>query len=108
MQRPPTAGEATVRLRAERALRARHNWVQLAKFCTVGASGYVVNLAVYTALLHWAGLHYLPPAAPRLPGTSLLRRLAGRARREPRLSAPPRRARARQDSRAGDCDRPGH
>jgi putative flippase GtrA len=63
MQRPPTVGEATVRLRAERALRARHNWIQLAKFCTVGASGYVVNLAVYTALLHWAGLHYLAAAA---------------------------------------------
>src|SRR5918911_4040821 len=63
MQRPPTAGEATVRLRAERALRARHNWLQLAKFCTVGASGYVVNLGVYTALLHWAGLHYLAAAA---------------------------------------------
>src|ERR671926_1232230 len=63
MQRPPTAGEATVRLRAERALRARHNWVQLAKFCAVGASGYVVNLAVYTALLHWAGLHYLAAAS---------------------------------------------
>src|SRR5881409_3487350 len=63
MQRPPTAGEATVRLRAERALRARHNWVQLAKFCTVGASGYIVNLAVYTALLKWAGLHYLAAAA---------------------------------------------
>ena len=63
MQRPPTAGEATVRLRAGRALKARHNWVQLAKFCTVGASGYVVNLAVYTALLHWAGLHYLAAAA---------------------------------------------
>ena len=47
-----------MRLRAERALRARHNWVQLAKFCTVGASGYVVNLAVFTALLHWAGIHY--------------------------------------------------
>src|SRR5438132_14117401 len=63
MQRPPAAGEATVRLRAGRALRARHNWVQLAKFCTVGVSGYVVNLAVYTALLHWLGLHYLAAAA---------------------------------------------
>src|SRR5256885_13642323 len=62
MQRPPAAGEATVRLRAGRALRARHNWVQLAKFCTVGVSGYVVNLAVYTALLHWLGLHYLAAA----------------------------------------------
>src|ERR671936_2906755 len=63
MQRPSAAAEAaTVRLRAERALKAWHNWVQLAKFCTVGATGYVVNLAVYTALLHWAGLHYLAAA----------------------------------------------
>ena len=45
-----------------RALRAPHNWVQLGKFCAVGASGYVINLAVYTALLKWAGLHYLGAA----------------------------------------------
>jgi putative flippase GtrA len=45
-----------------RALRAPHNWVQLARFCAVGASGYVINLAVYTALLKWAGLHYLGAA----------------------------------------------
>ena len=53
---------STVASRAVRALRAPHNWVQLAKFCAVGASGYVVNLAVYTALLKWAGLHYLAAA----------------------------------------------
>ena len=40
------------------ALRARHNWEQLGKFCLVGAVGYLLNLAVYDALLH-AGLHYL-------------------------------------------------
>ena len=34
------------------ALRQRHNWTQLAKFCVVGVSGYAVNLAVYTALLN--------------------------------------------------------
>jgi putative flippase GtrA len=45
-----------------RALRAPHNWVQLAKFCIVGASGYAINLAVYTALLRWAGFHYLGSA----------------------------------------------
>jgi putative flippase GtrA len=48
----------SVRERAEAALRARHNWEQLGKFCAVGAVGYVVNLAVYASLLH-AGLHYL-------------------------------------------------
>jgi len=41
------------------ALRRPHNWVQLAKFGVVGASGYVVNLAVYALLLRQAHLHYL-------------------------------------------------
>ena len=44
------------------SLRRRSNWSQLGKFCLVGASGYVVNLAVYTLLLRWAGLHYIPAA----------------------------------------------
>jgi putative flippase GtrA len=39
-------------------LRQRHNWTQLAKFCVVGALGYVVNLAVYTALLRGADVDY--------------------------------------------------
>ena len=46
------------RSRAHAALRARSNWVQLAKFCIVGGIGYIINLAVYTALLH-EGLHYV-------------------------------------------------
>jgi putative flippase GtrA len=50
--------EVTARSRAHAALRARHNWVQLAKFCVVGAVGYGVNLAVYASLIH-VGLHYL-------------------------------------------------
>jgi putative flippase GtrA len=41
------------------ALRARRNWIQLAKFCAVGAVGYVVNLGVYSLLLNWANLYYL-------------------------------------------------
>ena len=45
----------SVRERAEAALRARHNWEQLGKFCAVGAVGYVVNLAVYASLLHSSG-----------------------------------------------------
>ena len=44
--------------RAIQALRSPHNWVQLAKFGVVGLSGYVIYLAIYTALLgigaHWA------------------------------------------------------
>ena len=44
------------------ALRARRNWIQLAKFCVVGAVGYVVNLGVYSLLLNWANLYYLVAA----------------------------------------------
>jgi putative flippase GtrA len=47
-----------VRARAGRALRRPANWLQLAKFATVGATGYVVNLAVYAALVRGAGWHY--------------------------------------------------
>ena len=49
----------TARARAGRALRHPGNWMQLAKFATVGATGYIVNLAVYTALLRGAGWHYI-------------------------------------------------
>ena len=45
------------------ALRRRANWLQLAKFCLVGLSGYAVNLGVYSVLLHAAGWHYLAAAA---------------------------------------------
>ena len=41
------------------ALRRPHNWLQLAKFCTVGATGYIVNLAVFALLVHEAGVYYL-------------------------------------------------
>jgi putative flippase GtrA len=54
-----SAAAASPVARAGAALRRPHNWVQLAKFCTVGATGYVVNLAVYTLLLEGAGFHYL-------------------------------------------------
>ena len=37
--------------RAVSALRRKHNWVQLGKFGVVGATGYAINLVVYTLLL---------------------------------------------------------
>jgi putative flippase GtrA len=43
--------EPTFAGRTARALRRRHNWFQLAKFGAVGASGYVLNLVVFAALL---------------------------------------------------------
>ena len=40
------------------ALRRPANWIQLAKFCAVGATGYAVNLAVYGTALHYE-VYYL-------------------------------------------------
>ena len=45
--------------RAGRALRRPANWIQLAKFGLVGATGYAINLAVFTLLWRHFGVHYL-------------------------------------------------
>jgi dolichol-phosphate mannosyltransferase len=37
----------------------RADWEQLVRFCVVGASGYLVNLAVFSLLVHGAGAHYV-------------------------------------------------
>ena len=50
------------RARMHAALRRRANWEQLLKFCAVGATGYVVNLAVYALLLKDFDIHYIPAA----------------------------------------------
>ncbi|HUP32632.1 MAG TPA: GtrA family protein [Gaiellaceae bacterium] len=57
-----TAETGLAGTRAGQALRRPQNWLQLAKFATVGASGYVVNLTVYALLIEVAGLHYLAAA----------------------------------------------
>jgi putative flippase GtrA len=51
-------GAVGLRARLNHGVRQRSNWEQLAKFCAVGASGYIVNLIVYVALLDGADLHY--------------------------------------------------
>ena len=53
----PSASAALARTRG--ALSQRENWLQLIRFCVVGVSGYVVNLAVYTLLLKAGDVHYL-------------------------------------------------
>ena len=53
----PRASDALARTRG--ALGRPQNWLQLARFCTVGASGFAVNLAVYALLLSGADTHYL-------------------------------------------------
>jgi dolichol-phosphate mannosyltransferase len=59
-QVPVNTGFSPARVAA--GMRKRKNWEQLAKFCVVGVIGYAVNLAVYTALLDGAGLHYISAA----------------------------------------------
>ena len=46
-------------LRVGRGMRKPGNWVQLVKFSAVGASGYVVNLAVYGTLVKAFSVHYI-------------------------------------------------
>ena len=38
------------------------DWAQLVRFCLVGASGYLVNLAVFSVLLKGLGAHHLVAA----------------------------------------------
>jgi len=51
---------AHVRVRA--GMRKQHNWLQLVKFCAVGASGYVVNLCVFAVCVEVLGAHHLVAA----------------------------------------------
>jgi putative flippase GtrA len=54
----PPPPEARV-LRAPNIRGARRaDWEQLVRFCVVGTSGYLVNLGVFGALVHAAGLHH--------------------------------------------------
>jgi putative flippase GtrA len=44
--------------RLRHGVRKPHNWVQLVRFGAVGASGYVVNLAVFAFSVHVLGIDY--------------------------------------------------
>lgn len=58
----PLHGEySAARVRA--GLRKRANWEQLVKFCVVGATGYAVNLGVFSVLVLAFDVHYIPAAA---------------------------------------------
>src|SRR5215210_7831654 len=62
MQRTTAPGASAALARTRGALGRGENWLQLIRFCAVGASGYAVNLAVYTVLLKGLDLHYLMAA----------------------------------------------
>ena len=57
----PAATLQPRRPRLVRSLLSVRNWQQLGKFCVVGAVGYLINLAVYDALIR-QGIHYLVAA----------------------------------------------
>src|SRR5215472_31104 len=44
--------------RLRHGIRKPHNWVQLVRFGAVGASGYVVNLAVFAFCVHVLAIDY--------------------------------------------------
>jgi|SRR5579884_642473 len=52
----PASLKLHVRLR--HGVRRPHNWLQLIRFGTVGASGYLVNLAVFALCVHAFGVDY--------------------------------------------------
>jgi putative flippase GtrA len=50
--------ELPFRVRVRHGVRQTHNWLQLVRFATVGASGYVVNLGVFAGCVHLLGIDY--------------------------------------------------
>lgn len=54
----PPAPPAPVRGRVRAGLRVGDNWLQLLRFAVVGGSGFVVNLVVFSLLVHPGGQDY--------------------------------------------------
>jgi putative flippase GtrA len=50
--------ELPFRVRVRHGVRKPHNWLQLIRFAAVGASGYVVNLAVFAVCVHALRIDY--------------------------------------------------
>lgn len=53
-----TTVELPLRARFRHGVRKPHNWIQLVRFAAVGASGYVVNLAVFAGGVHLLSIDY--------------------------------------------------
>src|SRR5438309_135631 len=56
----PAPGPVALKLhaRVRYGVRQPHNWLQLVRFGAVGATGYVVNLAVFALCVHLVGVDY--------------------------------------------------
>jgi putative flippase GtrA len=46
------------RVRVRHGVRRTRNWLQLIRFATVGASGYVVNLGIFVTCVHLLAIDY--------------------------------------------------
>ena len=53
-----TTVELPFRVRIRHGVRKPQNWLQLIRFVTVGASGYVVNLGVFAVCVHLLSIDY--------------------------------------------------
>ncbi len=53
-----SAVELPFRHRVRHGVRRPHNWFQLGRFVAVGASGYIVNLAVFALCVHALSIDY--------------------------------------------------
>lgn len=53
-----TTAELPLSVRVRHGVREAENWLQLIRFAAVGASGYVVNLAVFAACVHLLAIDY--------------------------------------------------
>src|ERR1700733_13665386 len=53
-----SAVELPFHRRVRHGVRRTHNWLQLVRFSAVGASGYVVNLAVFALAVHALAIDY--------------------------------------------------
>jgi putative flippase GtrA len=53
-----TTVQLPFRVRVRHGVRHQHNWIQLVRFAAVGASGYVVNIAVFAVSVHLLAIDY--------------------------------------------------
>jgi putative flippase GtrA len=53
-----TTVELPFRARVRHGVRRGHNWLQLVRFATVGATGYAVNLVVFAICVHALKIDY--------------------------------------------------
>lgn len=58
MPEEATAVELRPHVRLIHGMRKPANWLQLVRFGLVGGVGFVVNIAVYTLLVHGVGIEY--------------------------------------------------